>query len=166
VKANVPVKAGDVLFQIDQAPFQYKVAQLKASLAAAKQQAEILKSNYEQATANVAGLTAQLKYNTKRLADIQTLSTEGANDELCGSREVASFTRSPYRRGSSLHSTTSEAGTIPVNAPTLGGWYLLQGQAVAISRATGIYALLFSGLGRREGERAEIGVARIEYSVT
>jgi multidrug resistance efflux pump len=82
VKANVPVKAGDVLFQIDQAPFQYKVAQLKASLAAAKQQAEILKSNYEQATANVAGLTAQLKYNTKRLADIQKLSTEGANTEF------------------------------------------------------------------------------------
>jgi multidrug resistance efflux pump len=82
VKANVPVKAGDVLFQIDQAPFKYKVAQLQASLAAARQQTEILKSNYEQATANVAGLTTQLKYNTKRLADIQTLSTEGANTEF------------------------------------------------------------------------------------
>jgi multidrug resistance efflux pump len=82
VRTNVPVKAGDVLFQIDQAPFQYKVAQLKASLAAAKQQAEILKSNYQQATANVAGLNAQLKYNTKRLADIQALSTEGANTEF------------------------------------------------------------------------------------
>jgi multidrug resistance efflux pump len=76
------VKAGDVLFQIDPAPFQYKVAQLQASLAAARQQAQILKSNYEQATANVAGLSAQLKYNTKRLADIQTLSTEGANTEF------------------------------------------------------------------------------------
>jgi multidrug resistance efflux pump len=82
VKPNVPVKAGDVLFQIDPAPFQYKVAQLQASLAAARQQAQILKSNYEQATANVAGLSAQLKYNTKRLADIQTLSTEGANTEF------------------------------------------------------------------------------------
>src|ERR1700676_1477929 len=76
VKTNVPVKTGDVLFQIDPAPFQYKVAQLQASLAAARQQAEILKSKYEQATANVAGLTAQFKYNTKRLADIQSLSTE------------------------------------------------------------------------------------------
>ena len=60
VKPNVPVKANDVLFQIDPAPFQYKVSQLQASLAAAKQQAEILKSNYEQATANVSGLTAQV----------------------------------------------------------------------------------------------------------
>src|ERR1700732_5105999 len=36
VKTNVPVKTGDVLFQIDPAPFQYKVAQLQASLAAAR----------------------------------------------------------------------------------------------------------------------------------
>jgi multidrug resistance efflux pump len=82
VKTNVPVKTGDVLFQIDPAPFQFKVAQLQASLAAARQQTEILKTNYEQATATVAGLTAQLKYNTKRLADIQTLATEGANTEF------------------------------------------------------------------------------------
>jgi len=82
VKTNVPVKTGDVLFQIDPAPFQYKVAQLKASLAGARQQAEILKSNYEQAAATAAGLTAQLKYNTQRLADIKTLATQGANTEF------------------------------------------------------------------------------------
>ena len=82
VKPNVPVKTGDVLFQIDPAPFQYKVAQLKASLAGARQQAEILKSNYEQATANVTGLTAQVEFNTKRNADIQKLAAEGANTEF------------------------------------------------------------------------------------
>ncbi|TYO64285.1 HlyD family secretion protein [Bradyrhizobium hipponense] len=82
VKPNLPVKSGDVLFQIDPAPFQYKVKQLQASLAAARQQVQILKSNYEQATANVAGLTAQQKFNTKRLADIQTLASEGANTEF------------------------------------------------------------------------------------
>src|SRR5450432_3686541 len=79
VKPNVPVKANDVLFQIDPAPFQYKVTQLQASLAAAKQQAEILKSNYDQATANVAGLAAQVAFNTQRNADIQRLTSEGAN---------------------------------------------------------------------------------------
>src|SRR5882724_5668589 len=71
VKPNVLVKANDVLFQIDPAPFQYKVAQLRASLAAAKQQVEILKSNYEQATANVSGLTTQVAFNKQRNADIQ-----------------------------------------------------------------------------------------------
>jgi len=82
VKPNMPVKSGDVLFQIDPAPFQYKVSQLQASLAAAKQQTEILKSNYEQATANVAGLTAQQAYNKKRLADIQTLVSDDANSQF------------------------------------------------------------------------------------
>jgi multidrug resistance efflux pump len=82
VKPNVPVKANDVLFQIDPAPFQYKVAQLQASLAAAKQQTEILKSNYEQATANVTGLTAQVAFNAKRNADILKLATEGANTQF------------------------------------------------------------------------------------
>jgi multidrug resistance efflux pump len=82
VKPNVPVKAGEILLQIDPAPFQYKVAQLQASLAAARQQTQILKSNYEQATANVAGLTAQLRYNTQRLADIQKLYAGGADTEF------------------------------------------------------------------------------------
>src|SRR6266576_3868993 len=82
VKPNVPVKTGDVLFQIGPAPFQYKVSQLQASLAAAKQQTEILKSNYEQATANVTGLTAQVAFNAKRLGDIQKLAAEDANTQF------------------------------------------------------------------------------------
>jgi hypothetical protein len=64
------------------APFQYKVTQLQASLAAAKQQVEILKSNYEQATANVSGLTTQVAYNKKRLADIQTLAADEASTQF------------------------------------------------------------------------------------
>src|SRR6266851_331468 len=82
VKTNVPVKKNDVLFQIDPAPFQYKVTQLQASLAAARQQTQILKSNYEQARANVAGLEAQVKYNAKRLEDIQKLYAGGADTEF------------------------------------------------------------------------------------
>jgi multidrug resistance efflux pump len=78
VKTNVPVQAGTVLFQIDQAPFQTKVKQLEASFAQAKTQAKQLKSNYEQATANVEGLTAQLAYHRKRLADIQKLTGQQA----------------------------------------------------------------------------------------
>ncbi len=82
VKPNIPVKSGDILFQLDPAPFQYKVAQLQASLAAAKQQTQILKANYDQATANVAGLEAQYKYNAKRLDDIQKLYASGSNTEF------------------------------------------------------------------------------------
>jgi hypothetical protein len=50
-----------------------------AGVARRGQATEILKSNYEQATANVAGLTAQRAYNAKRLADIQTLVSDDAN---------------------------------------------------------------------------------------
>jgi hypothetical protein len=39
---------------------------LRASLAASQQQTGILKSNYDQATANVAGLAAQVAFNAKR----------------------------------------------------------------------------------------------------
>ncbi|MES1149177.1 MAG: biotin/lipoyl-binding protein, partial [Bradyrhizobium guangdongense] len=84
VRPNVPVKSGDILFQIDPAPFQYKVTQLQASLAAAKQQTEILKSNYEQATANVVGLTSQVAFNAKRLADVQKLVADNANTQFQG----------------------------------------------------------------------------------
>ena len=82
VQPNVLVKTGDVLFQIDPAPFQYKVAQLEASLAGARQQAEILKANYLQASANVVGLTAQTAFNAKRLADIEGLVSDDANTEF------------------------------------------------------------------------------------
>jgi len=82
VKTNVPVQAGTVLFQLDPAPFQYKVNQLEASLAQAMQQVEQLKATYQQATANVEGLTAQLAFNRQRLADIRNLAQEGANTEF------------------------------------------------------------------------------------
>jgi multidrug resistance efflux pump len=73
VKPNVPVKAGTTLIQIDPTPFQYKVDQLEASLAQAKQQVKQLKASYEQASANVEGLTKQLAFHAKRLADYEKM---------------------------------------------------------------------------------------------
>jgi multidrug resistance efflux pump len=82
VQSNVPVKAGAILFQIDPAPFNFKVSQLEASLVQAKQQAQQLKANFEQAAANVEGLTKQLAFHTKRLADIQKLARSQALSEF------------------------------------------------------------------------------------
>jgi multidrug resistance efflux pump len=82
VKANVLVKAGEVLFQIDASPFKYKVAQLEASLAGARQQVDVLKSNYVQASSNVIGLSAEVAFNAKRLADIERLVSSYANSEF------------------------------------------------------------------------------------
>jgi hypothetical protein len=73
------------------------------------------------------------------------------------------LTREPWPRRSTIRtSITSVAGAILVNAPTLGGWYLLQGQAVAISRTTGIYAFLFSRMSRRESTRGKVVVIERE----
>jgi multidrug resistance efflux pump len=82
VKTNVPIKAGDTLFKIDPTPFQNKVRQLEASFAQAKDQAKQLVSNYEQATANVEGLNAQLGYNRQRLSDMQKLTSSQAQSEF------------------------------------------------------------------------------------
>ena len=78
VSTNVAVKAGETLFQIDPAPFENKVRQLEAALAQARQQAKQLVSNYEQATANVQGLTAQVAYNQQRMADMEKLTGQQA----------------------------------------------------------------------------------------
>lgn len=78
IRPNQPVKTGTVLFRMDARPFQYKVDQLQAALVSARQQAEVLKANYEQASANVAGLKAQVAFHEKRLADIRTLTQAGA----------------------------------------------------------------------------------------
>jgi multidrug resistance efflux pump len=82
VKPNVPVKAGAILFQIDPAPYRFKVTQGEAGLAASKQQAQQLKANYEQASATVDGLVRQLAYNTKRLSDMRTLARDQAATEF------------------------------------------------------------------------------------
>lgn len=78
VKPNVPVKAGTVLFQIDPAPFQYKVRRLEAALVAAQQQVRVLQANVDQANANVAGLGKQVEFHQQRLADIVQLARSGA----------------------------------------------------------------------------------------
>ncbi|MCA6097208.1 HlyD family secretion protein [Bradyrhizobium australafricanum] len=82
VRPNVPVKAGTTLFRIDPAPFQYKVDQLDASLAGARQQVLQLKANYEQANANVEGLAKQLDYHNKRLAAYEKLVGEDAQTQF------------------------------------------------------------------------------------
>lgn len=78
VKPNVPVRAGTVLFQIDPAPFRYKVQQLEAALVAARQQAEVLRANVDLASANVGGLEKQVEFHQQRLADIAKLTNSGA----------------------------------------------------------------------------------------
>ena len=82
VEANTHVKKGDVLFQIDSAPFQFKVRQLEAAFADAQQKAARLKADLQGADAEVAGLTSQFNYAKNRFDDITKLTQSGASAQF------------------------------------------------------------------------------------
>jgi len=78
----------------------------------------------------------------------------------------AQLRRKPWPgRPTSWTSITTVTHAILINAPTLGGGYLVQGHAVAISRTT-CFCALFGGLGRRKSERGEVCFVRIQRSRT
>jgi multidrug resistance efflux pump len=61
VRANTPLKEGDILFRIDPKPYEYVVDQMKAALAEAEQNVNQLKASLDQATAAAERVNAQLK---------------------------------------------------------------------------------------------------------
>jgi multidrug resistance efflux pump len=60
VKPNVPVKKGEPLFQFDRRPYEYKVKQIEAQLAKAKQDVLVMKADVDMAAEKVTRLEAQL----------------------------------------------------------------------------------------------------------
>jgi multidrug resistance efflux pump len=62
VEENVLVKKGQPLFQFDRRPYEYKVWQLEAQLAQAKQNVKVLKADMVAAAAKAARLNIELKY--------------------------------------------------------------------------------------------------------
>jgi multidrug resistance efflux pump len=60
-RANHPVKKGDLLLEINPEPYQFKVNQLEAQLAAAKDNVEQSQAALEVAGANVAKAGAEIK---------------------------------------------------------------------------------------------------------
>ncbi|HEY1474143.1 MAG TPA: HlyD family secretion protein [Pseudolabrys sp.] len=59
VKANTPLKEGDVLFRVDPKPFEYRVSEKKAELAEAEQNVGQLKASFDQASAQAQRADAQ-----------------------------------------------------------------------------------------------------------
>jgi multidrug resistance efflux pump len=82
VEPNVFVKAGTILFQIDPAPYETKVKQLRASVAEARQKVEQLKAQVELAVADVKGLSSQLDYTEKRRDDVEKLARTSATSQF------------------------------------------------------------------------------------
>jgi multidrug resistance efflux pump len=82
VQPNALVKAGAILFRIERAPYEYKVRQLQAALAEARQKAEQLKSNVDLAAAEVAAIAAQLAYAAKRSEALDQLVSTNSTTRL------------------------------------------------------------------------------------
>jgi len=72
VEPNVPVKKGQPLFQFDRRPYEYKVRELEAELAKAKQDVKVLKADMEVSTQKIVKLKSDLTYARYQ----QKLSTE------------------------------------------------------------------------------------------
>ena len=81
VEPNVPVKKGTPLFQFDRRPYEYKVRQLEATLAQAKQDVKVMQADIEAASARVKKLQADLTF-ARYQAQLSTgLSAKGAGPE-------------------------------------------------------------------------------------
>jgi multidrug resistance efflux pump len=81
VQPNVPVKKGQPLFQFDRRPYEYKVKQLEAQLAKAKQDVLVLKSDTQISAQKIVKLNADLEYAKYQQKLTTGLAQQGAGPE-------------------------------------------------------------------------------------
>ena len=78
VEQNVPVKKGQVLFRFDRRPYEYKVQQLEAQLAAAKQNVLVLKADVNIAMQKIVQAQSELDYARYQQQLAQRFANGGA----------------------------------------------------------------------------------------
>jgi len=81
VQPNVPVKKGQPLFQFDRRPYEYKVSQLEAQLAAAQQNVKVLKADTRIAADKTVKLKSQLVFAQYQQKLSAKLAAQGAGPE-------------------------------------------------------------------------------------
>ena len=81
VQPNVRVKKGQPLFQFDRRPYEYKVQQLQAQLASAKQGVLVLRADTEAGNDGIAKLKADLEYAKYQAKTATGLAKRGAGSE-------------------------------------------------------------------------------------
>ena len=94
IAGNEKVGPGDLLFQIDPAPFQNEVDRLSAQLADTESQVAQLKESYDAARAQTRGTETQLQLSRMRLGQHRELVDSGAGSAFDVERyetEVASL---------------------------------------------------------------------------
>ena len=81
VEANTPVRKGQPLFLFDRRPYQYKVNQLEASLAKARQDVLVMKNDIQINAEKVVKLRSELKYAEYQQKLSAKLAKQGAGPE-------------------------------------------------------------------------------------
>lgn len=81
VEPNVEVRKGTPLFQMDRRPYQYKVSQLQAQLAQARQDVRIYRADLDVASEKVQKAQSEVEYAVWQQARTAQLAQQGAGSE-------------------------------------------------------------------------------------
>ncbi len=81
VEPNVEVRKGTPLFQMDRRPYQYKVSQLQAQLAQARQDVRIYQADLDVASEKVQKAQSEVEYAVWQQARTAQLAQQGAGSE-------------------------------------------------------------------------------------
>ena len=91
VEPDVPVKKGQPLFQFDRRPYEFKVQQLEAQLAQAKQNVHILKADVDVAAQKLAKAESETVFAKYQQNLAASLAKQGAGPEEDAQRWDAQF---------------------------------------------------------------------------
>jgi multidrug resistance efflux pump len=126
VDEGTSVKKGQPLFQFDRRPYEYKVQQLEAQLAEAKQNVRVLKAEMETAAQKETGLKVQLTYaqfeqgifdklsreGTARENDVQNMATKVGVAEAAEKAALAELERARLRYESQISGVNTTVANI------------------------------------------------------
>jgi multidrug resistance efflux pump len=126
VEPNVPVKKGQALFQFDRRPYEYKVRELEAELAKAKQDVKVLKADMEVSTQKIHKLQSDLtyaRYQQKLSTDLagrgagpeedaQKWTAQVAADEAAIKEAQAELVRAELRYHSEINGVNTTVATV------------------------------------------------------
>ena len=120
VHNNQHVRAGDVLFRIDPAPFQAAVDEAGAELANARTQVSSLRANYREGEAGLAAARAQLAYAEREAARQKSLLAEGISSQNQYDQAVLAAQTARQQIQTSVQQNAGVAATLTgsVDAPT------------------------------------------------
>ncbi len=120
VHNNQRVRAGDVLFRIDPAPFQAAVDEAAAELANARTQVSSLRANYREGEAGLAAARARLAYAEREAARQKSLLAEGISSQNQYDQAVLAAQTARQQIQTSVQQNAGVAATLTgsVDAPT------------------------------------------------